>query len=74
MAIVDVVYTAAREETKGFTGKARLLIARDDEERPSSKEVECFVVYEQLICKGEEATCPPTFHLSLVMGEKERHQ
>lgn len=46
MVIVDVVYKVVREEIKGFIGKVRLLIVRDDEERFSSKEVECFVVYE----------------------------
>lgn len=42
MAVVEVMCKVARDDSKDFRAKARLLIGRDDEERPSSKRVEYF--------------------------------
>lgn len=42
MAVVDVEYKAARQDSGGFRGKARLSIGRDDEEGPRARKWSIF--------------------------------
>lgn len=42
MAVVGVEYKAAREDSGGLRGKARLLMGRDDEQWPSARKWSMF--------------------------------
>lgn len=42
MAGVDVEYKAAREDSGGLRGKARLLMGRDDEQGPRARKWSMF--------------------------------